>query len=44
MADSAPTEKVPFPWLMWLWLACCLATIGFALISYFAGWMYTPLE
>jgi hypothetical protein len=39
-----PTPRAPFPWLMRLWLACCVIVIGFALLSYFAGWFYTPIE
>jgi uncharacterized membrane protein (DUF485 family) len=43
MADMK-SEKVPFPWLMCLWLLAIGVVIVFALISYFSGWMYAPVE
>jgi hypothetical protein len=43
MANVDPVRP-PQAWLMVLWLVCFLTVVGFALFSYFAGWMYTPLE
>lgn len=43
MTELKPTHPTQ-AWLIVLWLVCFLVVIGFALFSYFAGWMYPHVE